>query len=177
MSDARPGRVSDHPPTIGVLFVCLGNICRSPLAKCIFTHQAQAASIRGRFLIDSCGTGSWHEGDGADPRSVAIAARHGLTLPHVARKLTPITDFQRFDYLLAMDRNNRDTMLKLGAPADRVFLMRSFDASIRGATDDSLDVPDPYYGGDEGFQIVYDMLWRASEGLLGHALGGSIARK
>lgn len=153
-------------PTTSLNFVCLGNICRSPLAKWIFTHQAKQRGILHRFNIDSCGTGGWHAGGPADPRSTAIALQYGLDVPHTARQVMPITDFAQFDYLLAMDRSNRDNLLKLGAPKERVFLMRSFDATLKGADEHHLDVPDPYYGGDDGFEKVYQMLWRASEGLI-----------
>lgn len=145
-------------------FVCLGNICRSPLAKWIFTHQAQQRGTLHQFRVDSCGTGNWHAGNGADPRSIAIALQHGLEVPHIARQVAT-TDFSAFDYLLAMDRQNRDNLLKLGAPSERVHLMRSFDPTLQGADEHHLDVPDPYYGGDDGFEKVYQMLWRASEGL------------
>jgi protein-tyrosine phosphatase len=154
------------PLSTSILFVCLGNICRSPLAKWIFVHQARQRNILHRLEIDSCGTGGWHAGGPADPRSTAIALQYGLDVEHVARQVQPHTDFGRFEYLLAMDRHNRDTLLLLGAPRERVFLMRSFDPTLRGASEEQMDVPDPYYGGDDGFEKVYQMLWRASEGLI-----------
>lgn len=155
-------------PRIGLLFVCLGNICRSPMAKGIFLHQARQRGLLDRFDIDSCGTGNWHAGGPADPRTVACALKNGVAFPHVARQVAPATDFARFHYLLAMDLSNRDRLLFLGAPRERVHLMRSFDATLKGEPDHRLEVPDPYQGGDDGFQQVYDMLWRASEGLLAH---------
>ncbi|MFN9970214.1 MAG: low molecular weight protein-tyrosine-phosphatase [Phycisphaerae bacterium] len=155
---------------IGVRFVCLGNICRSPLAKWIFTDLAERRSVRERFEIDSCGTGHWHVGKGADPRSTAVAMSRGIQTPHTARRLAPAIDFVRFRYLLAMDTDNRDAMLHAGAPADRVFLMRSFDPTLTGEPDHRLVVPDPYYGGPEGFDHVYDMLHAACSGFLEHAL-------
>lgn len=158
-------------PPIGVLFVCLGNICRSPLAKWIFTDMAERRGVRDRFEIDSCGTGHWHVGKGADPRSTAVAQSRGIQTPHTARRLAPASDFERFRYLLAMDTDNRDAMLHFGAPAERVFLMRSFDPSLAGEPEHRLIVPDPYYGGPEGFDRVYDMLQAACEGFLGKALG------
>ncbi len=155
-------------PKIGVLFVCLGNICRSPMAKGIFLHQARQRGVLERFDVDSCGTGGWHAGGPADPRTVACAAKNGITFPHVVRQVAPGTDFARFHYLLAMDLSNRDRLLHLGAPRDRVHLMRKFDATLRDEPEHRLEVPDPYQGGDDGFQRVYEMLWRASEGLLIH---------
>lgn len=165
MNHSLSHQANDAPRT-GLLFVCLGNICRSPLAKWIFTRHAQERGVLDRFTIDSCGTGGWHAGGSADPRSTAIAIQNGLDVEHVARQVVPLTDFAAFDYLLAMDRQNRTTLLKLGAPSEKVFLMRSFDPTLAGKGDDHLDVPDPYLGGDEGFEKVYQMLWRACEGLI-----------
>lgn len=155
---------------IGVLFVCLGNICRSPLAKWIFTDMATRRGVRERFDIDSCGTGHWHVGKGADPRSTAVALSRGIEASHTARRLAPGSDFERFAYLLAMDTDNRDALLHAGAPAERVFLMRSFDPALLGEPDHRLIVPDPYYGGPEGFDRVYDMLSAACDGFLGAVL-------
>lgn len=157
-------------PTPSVLFVCLGNICRSPLAKAIFEHQAHAKGVRSRLSVDSCGTGHWHAGGPADPRSVLVAQRHGVAIDHVARQVQPPDDFARFTWIIAMDRRNRADLLRLGADPNRVHLMRSFDARIAHWPDDMLDVPDPYTGSDAGFQLVYDMLWTASEGLLSRVL-------
>lgn len=152
-----------------LLFVCLGNICRSPLARVIFEHQARERAVRDRFLIDSCGTGHWHAGGPADPRSVMVAAKNGITLEHVARQVND-DDFERFDLLLAMDQRNRSDLIDLGAPREKVKLFRSFDVTLADIVargdDHLLDVPDPYYGGHDGFDKVYGMLWRASEGLL-----------
>jgi protein-tyrosine phosphatase len=155
-----------NPERTSLLFVCLGNICRSPLAKWIFTHQAKERGVLDRFTIDSCGTGGWHAGGPADPRSIAVALEHGLEIEHAARQIEPRVDFARFEYLLAMDRHNRDTMLTLGAPKERVILMRSFDPTLAGKREEYLDVPDPYHGGEDGFEKVYQMLWRACEGLI-----------
>lgn len=154
----------------GVLFVCLGNICRSPLAKGIFQDLVRDRDMADRFDIDSCGTGGWHAGSGADPRTVQIAAFHGLTFEHEARQLDPRRDFDRFDYLLAMDLDNRAGLLHAGAPASKVHLMRSFDPALQGETEHLLQVPDPYYGGSEGFEKMYVMLKAACEGFLAHAM-------
>jgi len=154
----------------GVLFVCLGNICRSPLAKGIFQDLVRERELADHFDIDSCGTGGWHAGNGADPRTVQIAAFHGLTFEHEARRLDPRRDFDRFDYLLAMDLDNRAGLLHAGAPASKVHLMRSFDPALKGETEHRLQVPDPYYGGSEGFEKMYVMLKAACEGFLTHAL-------
>lgn len=155
-----------HSPRRGVLFVCLGNICRSPLARVIFEDLAIRRGVADRFEIDSCGTGAWHIGAGADPRSVQIAQRYGLTLNHCARQLNPDEDFERFELLIGMDQSNCTTMIERGAPQTRVKLMRSFDPTLTREPAHRIDVPDPYYGGDGGFDAVYHMLRRACEGLL-----------
>jgi protein-tyrosine phosphatase len=149
----------------GVLFVCLGNICRSPLAEGIFIHRARQRGVLDRFNVDSCGTGGWHIGERADPRSLAVAARHGVALPSIARQLAP-DDPARFSWLIAMDRANARTLLQAGGAPDRVRLMRSFDPALAGAADDQLDVPDPYHWEGDGFEEVYQMLDRACAGLL-----------
>ena len=151
---------------IGVLFVCLGNICRSPLAKVIFLHQAAARGVGNLLDVDSCGTGAWHAGRPADGRSVEVAQRHGLALPHTARQLDPGEDFERFEWLIAMDCDNRDEMLHAGARPERVHLIRTFDPALKGEAEHRLEVPDPYHGQGDGFQRVYDMLWVSSQGLL-----------
>lgn len=152
--------------TTGVLFVCLGNICRSPLGEGIFLHMARQRGVLERFDVDSCGTGAWHVGERADPRSIAIANKYGIELPSIARRFDPRADVDRFDLILAMDRQNERDLLGAGAPEDRVRLMRSFDPTLDGVSGKDLDVPDPYYGRGDGFQRVYDMLTRACEGLL-----------
>jgi protein-tyrosine phosphatase len=150
----------------GVLFVCLGNICRSPLARAAFSDMVTTQGRGQEFDIDSCGTGAWHVGHGADPRTIAVAAKHGLKMAHTARQLDPRTDFERFELIVAMDRNNRDTLLGAGAPAAQVRLMRSFDPASSGLREAELDVPDPYYGAGDGFEVVYQMLTAAGAGLL-----------
>lgn len=164
-SPTEPSR----PDRIGVLFVCLGNICRSPLAEGIFIHLASERGLLDRFDIDSCGTGAWHVGHDADRRSIRVAAKYGITLVHEARPLEPHTDFSRFHLLLPMDRSNMRGVLAAGSryainPA-RVRLMRWFDPT-HVATTDVLEVPDPYEGGDDGFERVFHMLHRACGGLL-----------
>lgn len=164
----RAGDAQSNDERIGVLFVCLGNICRSPLAKGLFQQLVRERGHEHRFDIDSCGTGGWHAGNGADPRTIQIAAFHGLAFEHSARKLDPRRDFDRFHYLLAMDLDNKAGLIQMGAPVDRVHLMRSFDPALKGEPEHRLIVPDPYYGGNEGFEKMYVMLKAACEGLLAH---------
>lgn len=151
---------------VGVLFVCLGNICRSPLAEGIFLERARARGLADRFEVDSCGTGAWHVGERADRRSIAVAKRHGIELPSIARQLDPARDFDRFHWLIAMDRANVRSLLAAGAPPGRVRLVRTFDPDTAGRPGDDLDVPDPYDWPGEGFEDVYQMLDRACRGLL-----------
>ena len=147
---------------VRVLFVCLGNICRSPMTKWVFEDAVRRHGLADRVEVDSCGTGAWHIGDCADPRAAATARAKGLDTSHTARQLCA-EDFDRFDLIVVMDRSNRRNVLAAGAPADKVRLMRSFDPSLQGG---EADVPDPYYGGDDGFEEIYGMLVRAAEGLV-----------
>jgi len=153
-----PERSTD---STGVLFVCLGNICRSPLAEGIFVHLARERGVLDRFQIDSCGTGAWHAGERADPRSIAVAAKHGIELPSIARKFEARTDPQHFDWLIPMDRQNHRDLLEAGVPESKLKLMLDFhpDPPTR-------EVPDPYYGGPDGFDKVYEMLTVACEAVL-----------
>lgn len=146
-------------PINSILFVCLGNICRSPLAEGVF--RAVLAE-RGRdMVLDSAATGGWNIGEAPDPRSIAIAVRHGIDISaQRARKVMP-EDFDRFDLILGMDRQNvRD--LRALAPANaggRIHLLAEF------AQGHARDVPDPYYDGQEAFASVYRMIREASEAL------------
>jgi len=148
------------PPSI--LFVCLGNICRSPLAEGIFLHLANERGLHG-FVVDSAGTGGWHAGEGPDKRAAAVAKKRGVHLPSIARQVEH-ADFARFTHIIAMDASNSENLLAMGAPADRLRLMRGYDPSHSAQS--APDVPDPYYGGDDGFEQVFDMLMAACQGLL-----------
>jgi protein-tyrosine phosphatase len=149
---------------LNVLFVCLGNICRSPMAEGLFAHLVAAEHLADRFRIDSAGTSGHHDGERADARMRQCAQGHGITLHSRSRKVR-VEDFTEFHYILAMDRSNYDDLLALarrhGLPTDGVLLMRSFEPDAR-----SLDVPDPYYGGQDGFEEVYHILDRATRGFL-----------
>lgn len=147
---------------IGVLFVCLGNICRSPLAEGAFTHLVDAQGLRERFLIDSAGTSSWHVGEPPDERAREAARLAGFEIHHQrARKITA-EDFHDFHYLLAMDENNLLTLKERQPPGSRseVELLLGF------ANTGLMEVPDPYYGGVEGFQQVLDLVGQGAKGLL-----------
>ncbi|HYC99655.1 MAG TPA: prepilin-type N-terminal cleavage/methylation domain-containing protein, partial [Phycisphaerales bacterium] len=157
-----------------VLFVCLGNICRSPLAKALFEHHATERGVLDRFEIDSCGTGDWHVGGPADHRSIAVAERNGTPLRHTARQIGP-ADLERFDHIIAMDLANIDALAALGAPRTRVRLLGSFDPARAGLPSEHQQVPDPYHGGDNDFDEVYSMTSAACKGLLDSLLSGTPA--
>jgi protein-tyrosine phosphatase len=143
-----------------VLFVCLGNICRSPMGKVLLARHAQQRGVTNRLRIDSCGTGDWHVGGPADHRTIAAAAARGVVVDHRARQLVTV-DADRFDLLIAMDASNRRTMLARGMPATRVAMLREY-------LDGALDVPDPYHGDEADFFLVHDLIDRATAALLDH---------
>jgi len=157
---------------VRLLFVCLGNICRSPLAAAVFAHCAAARGVSDRFEVESCGTGDWHVGGPADPRTIAVASRHGVAMTHQARQLTPARDVGRFALILAMDARNRRDLLALGAPANSVRLIREFDPAFATAVT-APDVPDPYSSPDQAFEDVFQMLIPACQGLIDEMLPGA----
>lgn len=145
---------SERP--LRVLALCLGNICRSPLAEELLRRELRAAGVNA--VVDSAGTGDWHVGRPADPRSREVARKHGLELGGRARQLEP-ADFHEQDMILAMDRSNAADARRMAPPnaQAQVHLMREWDEEEPGA-----DVPDPYYGGPDGFESVYQMLERSA---------------
>lgn len=149
-----------------VLFVCLGNICRSPLAEGVFRHHVNQAGLAARFTIDSAGTSAYHVGDPPDPRTVSVARTRGIELTGTARQIET-NDLRDFDYVLVMDEQNLlrvRQLMKKTEPTARVHLLRDFDEH---ASED-VDVPDPYYGGPRGFEDVHDIVARACARLLAH---------
>ncbi len=150
-----------------VLFVCLGNICRSPTAEAVMRRLVRDAGLEDEIAIDSAGTSSWHIGKAPDARSTAAARARGIELAGAARQVTN-ADLEDFDLVIAMDRQNAAELLMLarGEARDKVWLLRQFDPEAVATGD--LDVPDPYYGGDGGFEHVLDVVERACRGLLEH---------
>jgi len=146
---------------VRILFVCLGNICRSPTAEAVMRGLVAEAGLKGEIEIESAGTGDWHVGHPPDERSAAAAAERGVELTGEARQVAR-GDFEGFDLLIAMDRQNRDDLLALAESEEdreKVRLLRSY-------SDGDLDVPDPYYGGDDGFADVVAIVERSCEALL-----------
>lgn len=159
---------------VRVCFVCLGNICRSPTAEGVMHHLVAAAGRADGFEIDSAGTAAYHEGERPDRRSLATARAHGVELPGRARQFRR-DDFARFDHVLAMDRDNLQALLRLApdeAARAKVALLRSFDPDAPPGA----EVPDPYYGGAEGFEHVFEICMAACRGLLAHVGGATRAR-
>lgn len=161
----RMNEPSHSLPPIRVLFVCLGNICRSPLGEALFNHHAETGGLAERFRVDSAGTAAYHVGEPPDRRSAETARRRGVRLSGRARRLEP-EDYFDFDHIVAMDRENLADILA-ARPEDAtatIHLLRSFDPRADG----DHDVPDPYYGGPDGFDQVHDIVDRSTRALLAH---------
>lgn len=158
---------------VRVCFVCLGNICRSPTALAVTRHLAAQRGLMERLTLDSAGTAGYHTGNGPDKRSVHAAKRRGVDVFGQARQFTT-KDFRSFDYVLAMDSENLANLQRI-APMDYqgvLALFRSFDPSAGP----NASVPDPYYGGEQGFDEVLDQCERAARGLLDHIFSSQPGR-
>lgn len=158
---------------VRLLFVCLGNICRSPTAEGVMRHVVAEAGMEGEIELDSAGTGSWHIGSAPDERATAAARERGVSLGGAARQVRP-GDLDDFDLILAMDRSNlRDLRALANGEADeKIRLLREFDPASAG--DGDLDVPDPYYGATGGFEEVFDLVEAACRGLLEEIRAGRV---
>ena len=158
-------------PAVKLLFVCMGNICRSPTAEGVMRSLLREQGREDEIEIDSAGTGGWHVGAPPDARATEAAGRRGVVLEGAARQVRT-SDFEDYDLLLAADRENLEHLRAI-APSqearEKVRLLREFDPSSCGAPD--LDVPDPYYGGPDGFEDVLDLVEAACRGLLADARG------
>jgi protein-tyrosine phosphatase len=154
------------PHVVRILFVCLGNICRSPTAEGVMKGLVADAGLEETIELDSAGTGGWHVGEPPDMRATEAARRRGIVLEGQARQVCP-EDFERFDLMVAMDRSNERTLRGL-APDEtarrKICLLRAFDGA--SAELDDLEVPDPYYEGPHGFDVVLDQVQVACAGLL-----------
>ena len=151
---------------VRVLFVCLGNICRSPLAEAIFNQLIKEKGLEQEISCDSVGTGNWHIGELPDPRTQDVARRYQLALDHRGRQFAP-SDFATYDYIIAMDQKNRadiQAQIPTTEPAScPLLLMREFD-DVPGEA----DVPDPYWSGEQGFDDMYHLLRRSCVNLLNY---------
>ena len=148
-----------------VLFVCLGNICRSPSAEAVFKYLVEQENEGDRFFIDSAGTSAWHAGEKADARMRRHAKKRGVELTSISRQFVP-EDFDRFDYIIAMDRDNMEDLKRLARnkkDLDKLHMMTDFSKKFNYD-----EIPDPYYGGDEGFELVLDLLEDAGTGLFNY---------
>ena len=145
--------------------VCMGNICRSPTAEGVMRGLVRDAGLEDEITLDSAGTGGWHVGDPPDRRATAAARGRGIVLDGAARQVRP-SDFEDFDLILAMDSENLAHLCAMAPDAEaaaKVRLLRSYDPE---SSDGDLDVPDPYYGGPNGFETVLDQVEAACRGLL-----------
>lgn len=139
---------------VSVLFVCLGNICRSPLAEGLFRHIVETANFEHAIVCDSAGTGGWHAGEPPDRRSIAVAATHGIDLSSLRARQVRTSDFSAFDLIIGMDSSNVANLRRL-APKDAIGRVHLFS---QVSTGQAIDVPDPYYGGPKDFEHVYHMV-------------------
>ncbi|ANP56158.1 protein-tyrosine phosphatase [Streptomyces griseochromogenes] len=167
--------------TYRVCFVCTGNICRSPMAESVFRARVEEAGLHGLVEIDSAGTGGWHEGEPADPRAASVLEEHGYRSEHAARQFQP-SWFARLDLVIALDSGHLKALRRLAPTEEDARKIRLLRTYTRPSSDlhpsssashapsesagDDLDVPDPYYGGRDGFEECLEMVEAASNGLL-----------
>jgi protein-tyrosine phosphatase len=148
---------------VRILFVCMGNICRSPTAEGVFTSLLQAEGLAEFFEADSAGTHAYHQGEPPDPRAGSAALKRGIDLSHQRARRVNLDDFEYFDYIVAMDRSNLEDLTGICAPEHqtklRLFLEFASDLP-------EIDVPDPYYGGPQGFERVLDLIELASRAMI-----------
>lgn len=149
--------------TVSVVFVCMGNICRSPTAEGVFRHVVKQKKLQDVIKIDSAGTHAYHIGESPDSRSQATAKSRGVDLSAQRARKVEAIDFERFDYVIAMDRSNYENLKALATveQQEKLHLFMDFTNAW-----DNTEVPDPYYGSGDGFKNVFDMVQSASEGLL-----------
>ncbi|HEY5603161.1 MAG TPA: low molecular weight protein-tyrosine-phosphatase [Gammaproteobacteria bacterium] len=152
---------------VNILFVCMGNICRSPTAEGVFTRLVEEAGLLDKIAIDSAGTHAYHVGEPPDPRAQKSALARGIDISHLRARRAVAEDFERFDYVLAMDYDNLQKLQSFCEPrhVSKLHLFLAY-----GSHDDIKEVPDPYYGGPLGFERVLDLIEDASHGLLQNIL-------
>lgn len=152
-----------QPANPAVLFVCLGNICRSPTAQGVFEHQLAQTELAGRVRVDSAGIAAYHLGKSPDSRAQSFAKKRGIDLSSLKARQVTVNDFYTFDWILAMDRQNMANLEAI-RPSDSTAQLVLFLSLLPNTT--QLEVPDPYFGGDEGFETVLDLCETASQALL-----------
>lgn len=157
-------RSSPKPQPLKILFVCLGNICRSPTAQGVFARYVEEAGLQDRIVIDSAGIGDYHTGEAPDPRACAAAARRGYDLTRQRARQVSRADFAEFDYVLAMDEQNVRALNRI-CPAEHAHKVKLF---TEFCSTGACEVPDPYAGGRAGFEIVLDLAEDCAQGLLRH---------
>ena len=147
---------------VNVLFVCMGNICRSPTAEGYFQHVVKQAGLADKIHTDSAGTHAYHIGSPPDNRAQAAASKRGIDLSSLRGRKVETVDFEKFDYVIAMDDSNfSDLQMVADGDANNLFMFLEFAEQFS-----EKEVPDPYYGGDQGFEHVLDLIEDASNGLL-----------
>jgi protein-tyrosine phosphatase len=150
---------------VNVLFVCLGNICRSPMAEALFNHKLKDRGLADRITGESAGTAHWHIGDPPDPRTIEVVEKNGIKIQHRGRQITG-GEIEKYDWILAMDAENYRDIMKLVDPKPvkvSVRMMREFDRERSGK-----NVPDPYYGDEDDFEEVFEMLSESCGILIDH---------
>lgn len=159
-------RVNKETAVVKILFVCMGNVCRSPTAEGVFRRMLEDAGLADRIYVDSAGTHSYHVGAPPDRRSQEAASRRGADLSRLRARRVEMGDFEEFDYLLAMDRDNYEQLFAMAVSdqqRDKIGLFMDYAPHLP-----EREVPDPYYGGLRGFDRVLDLIEEASQGLLAH---------
>jgi protein-tyrosine phosphatase len=147
-----------NPKPFSILFVCTGNICRSPTAEAVFRHKVQALQLDSQFLIDSAGTHAYHVGEPPDPRTIETACRRGIKMDDLRARKIALDDYERFDLILAMDAGHYAILNEMAPPNTKSKLAYFLEGGA--------DVPDPYYGQGDGFEKVFDMVDLACERIL-----------
>lgn len=147
----------------GVLFVCMGNICRSPTAEGVFRKLVKQRGLEDRFTVDSAGTHAYHVGEPPDERARRAASNRGIDLSDLRARQVKASDFRDFDHILVMDADNRDALMFMqpGEHAGKIDLLLNYAPHLK-----IREVPDPYYGGSQGFEKVLDMIEAAAQGFL-----------
>ena len=155
---------------IKILFVCMGNICRSPTAHGVMQHKIDKASLSHRFEIDSAGTHAYHVGEKSDPRSCDKAASMGIDMEFIRARKISINDHDEFDYILAMDHDNLELINYYAPEHGRAHVSLFLDFAVQQGSCDQNTVPDPYYGGAKGFDTVFELVDAGCDALIKHCL-------